>query len=745
MNRWHAAPEVLEAADRWKNRCLINDGSILSDNALWTAENFGYLDKYFLQQLDMGTGDFYQKLEKQLANAPAAAKQLAAEMLWLLFLFIASSGMAGETKRRAIKRVWEWSGEPLPASTDLDNVLDRGVGNPGTAYSAGRWREFAYLVEVMGAWKALAAEERIRLLGDAWTFAGWLDGLASTEGRQLRHILLYLTFPDSFERIATGRDKRAIVKHFLAEFGEDPKSVSYEDRVAVDKAVLRVRERLTAKTGSSVDFYKSDDAKGWRPTGDGGSTIVPLPDVLKKWMAATFGSARIWVVATGEGGRLWEEFRRDGEIAADFGLIGDLEEFRSREDVSSALSDQPQRTAEPMHDSLAAWQLAKEMSVGDFVVAKRGMSALLGYGIVTSDYLFDDSRSAYQHRRKVRWEKNGQWALPESRRVVAKTLTDFTKYADWLRWAWELMASAEKVTPNSSPEPMKFGLEDALQGLFMPGEEFQAILDALGRKKCVILEGPPGVGKTFMARRLAYALMGVEAPERVEMVQFHQSYSYEDFVQGWRPNERGGFVLRDGVFHRFCKRAAAQPDRSFVFIIDEINRGNLSKIFGELLMLIEGDKRGKKFEIQLTYAQSDHERFSVPENVYILGLMNTADRSLALVDYALRRRFSFARLTPAFGSAGFAEHLERAGADESLVQRIVTRMTALNDEIRSDTSALGAGFEIGHSYFVPPAVAEEIGEAWYRSVILSEIEPLLREYWSDQPKKVRSKVEALLA
>ncbi|MEQ9398180.1 MAG: AAA family ATPase [Longimicrobiales bacterium] len=245
-----------------------------------------------------------------------------------------------------------------------------------------------------------------------------------------------------------------------------------------------------------------------------------------------------------------------------------------------------------------------------------------------------------------------------------------------------------------------------------------------------------------MARRLAYALLGRRAPDRVEMVQFHQSYSYEDFVQGWRPNAGGGFVLRDGVFHAFCERARQEPGERFVFIIDEINRGNLSRIFGELMMLIEGDKRGDAHAIPLTY--SAEARFSVPDNVYVVGLMNTADRSLAMVDYALRRRFGFVGLGPAFDSDRFRSHLIEAGVAGDLVDHIRARMGEVNAAIREDRRNLGPGFEVGHSYFVPTGQEENLDESWYEGVIRAEVEPLLREYWFDQPGTAEEHVNRLL-
>jgi 5-methylcytosine-specific restriction protein B len=285
------------------------------------------------------------------------------------------------------------------------------------------------------------------------------------------------------------------------------------------------------------------------------------------------------------------------------------------------------------------------------------------------------------------------------------------------------------------PVPPPYTTTDALAGTFADPDEFRAMLAALARKKNLILQGPPGVGKTFLARRLAYARIGAADPERVAGVQFHQSYSYEDFVQGYRPGEHGGFVRRDGVFFEFCRRAADDPRRDYVFLIDEINRGNLSKVFGELFVLVEADKRGEDFAVPLTYARHAGETFFVPENLSLVGMMNTADRSLALVDYALRRRFAFADLRPAFDRPAFRDHLTAAGVGPAVTDAIVSRMGRLNGLIRAEAGSLGAGFEVGHSFFCPTGREESLGFDWYRAVVESEIAPLLREYWFDDPAR----------
>jgi 5-methylcytosine-specific restriction protein B len=247
-------------------------------------------------------------------------------------------------------------------------------------------------------------------------------------------------------------------------------------------------------------------------------------------------------------------------------------------------------------------------------------------------------------------------------------------------------------------------------------------------KMNLILQGPPGVGKTFCAKRLAYLALGLKDDSKIGYVQFHQNYSYEDFVQGYRPNG-SDFELKDGIFKNFCERAKIDRSSNYFFIIDEINRGNISKIFGELLMLIEKDKRGQ--QIQLSYSG---EPFSVPKNVYIIGTMNTADRGLALIDYALRRRFAFYDMKPGFETAGFQQK-----AIHKAQNNFFDALIKLNKTIANDPS-LGEGFCIGHSYFcgVQPDQSGDYKTA-LETIVNYEIAPLLREYWFDNLEKVNGK------
>ena len=275
--------------------------------------------------------------------------------------------------------------------------------------------------------------------------------------------------------------------------------------------------------------------------------------------------------------------------------------------------------------------------------------------------------------------------------------------------------------------------EDFLKDVFMTEKDYDFLCAKLENKKNVILQGAPGVGKTFSAKRLAYSIIGEKDDSKICFVQFHQSYSYEDFIEGYKPNQ-DGFELKRGVFFKFCEQARNNSNKPYFFIIDEINRGNLSKIFGELLMLIEKDYRGEK----MTLAYSGEE-FYVPDNLYIIGMMNTADRSLAMIDYALRRRFSFFDIKPGFNTDGFKS--KQRVLNNSKYANLISRIVELNNDISNDDS-LGIGFEIGHSYLCYKQI-QDVTDKWLYAVVNFDIIPLLDEYWFDNRTLVRNWSEKL--
>lgn len=305
--------------------------------------------------------------------------------------------------------------------------------------------------------------------------------------------------------------------------------------------------------------------------------------------------------------------------------------------------------------------------------------------------------------------------------LKSRDLSDVPLYAE---------PDGEAASQTSAKKPY----DDAqfLQDVFVSKSDLTAMKGLLERKKNLILQGAPGTGKTYAARRLAYAMMGEEDDSRIGFVQFHQSYTYEDFVIGYRPNGEGGFDIQPGIFADFCARAARDSERSYFFIIDEINRANISKVFGELLMLIEADHRGDSIELSI-----DRRRLTVPENLFIIGMMNTADRGLALIDYALRRRFAFFGMDPALDAPGFLAMVQDAGNEK--LGALVDAVREVNKEIEKDP-ALGQGFCIGHSYF---CVQNGVTDEDVHGIARFEIEPLIAEYWFDDQQKVRKLTDKL--
>lgn len=583
-------------------------------------------------------------------------------------------------------------------------------------------------------------------------------------------------------------------------------------------------------------------------------------------------SKTYWLYSPGEKASKWPLCTSEGLMCIGWDDLGNLANYSSRDEMQKAIKDSYSSEGSAKNDSLAVWQFAKEMKPGDIVFAKRGMSKIIGRGIVESDYMFNDNLPDFKHIRKVKWTNVGEWdAIGKN---AMKTLTNITPYTDyviklnklfdrndkveeplvvpspdvnywWLvgnpkiwslsnmkvgeeqeytlynengnpRRVFQYFLNAKKgdkvlgyeARPTQKivslleiskendgntigfkkidnlPEPISFstlketsGLEnmdymknqqgsffkltpqefniimnialgdkptepkeeiekyskaDFLNEVFVSDIEYEKLTNLILRKKNLILQGAPGVGKTFAAKRLAYAIMGEKDESRVMQVQFHQNYSYEDFVMGYKPNENGGFKLTEGKFYKFCKTAAENKDQKYFFIIDEINRGNLSKIFGELLMLIENDYRDKP--IELSYRD---EMFAVPSNVYIIGMMNTADRSLAMIDYALRRRFSFYEMKPGLDNPVFDKEIK--AKNDSHLDDLVKAIADLNKVIENDDS-LGSGFCIGHSYLCNLGTDYNL-----ESIVEYDIIPMLREYWFDNDNQFNQEAQKLRA
>jgi|GEM_PF-561386 len=873
---------ILETAQQWAARCLLNNQSVFTDDSLWTAEVLDEFRVCFVENYLDDKRTFIEKLKEQLSPGSPQLKKFASELLWALYLFPGGL-ISPEKKREQIVQIWEWSGETFPSNPLLPCALPNMIANPGTAFNTHRWREYGYLWRVSSEFKKLEHTEQTKLLSDAWRFSIWLDGIEDSPQRLMRPILAYLLFPDFIERSTSSAHKRLIRDTFAGRLemtGAPEAPPEFPPLTKLDWDLWHIRQALEAESPDKlVDFYVAPWSSQWQP-----AAAEPVPSARVSEPVPIEGTAKRWVVAPGSQGALWEECQDEGIIMIGWDEVGDLQEYGTREDIRDALVEQYGGDTSHKNDVLALWDFAKTIKVGDIVYAKQGLSKVLGWGVVVSDYAFDVSRDKFQHVRRVDWRSNREIELPAACRVPIKTLTNvdghprFIEFVEsfyerevlpdfepdpalrqhwWLNanpnvWdfkdigvgqtqtytaynaqgnkrqkfkhfeqvrpgdlvigylstpakqivavcevtkgmqekngqgfefkkledvarpiAWEnlkgipQLAECEPILNNQGSlfkltaeefeflqnlidehkidnAPPPYTREQALEDLFMSEADFDRMLALLRRKKNLVIQGPPGVGKTFVARRLAYVLMGTKDEFRAPVVQFHQSYSYEDFIQGYRPDGRGGFQLRSGTFHTLCRQAQRDPKRDYFLVIDEINRGNLSKIFGELMMLIEADKRGPSFAVQLTYSEGDNDTFHVPENLHLIGTMNTADRSLAMVDYALRRRFAFIDLRPEFGSLKFRLMLESRGCPSALIEKIIGRMNALNSTIREDIRNLGQGYCIGHSFF-SPALGVVPDEAWFREVVEYEIEPLLREYWMDAEEKALEEQSKLLA
>ena len=513
------------------------------------------------------------------------------------------------------------------------------------------------------------------------------------------------------------------------------------DRRVGAVSLQRVTENTSYNPAQLESLFRDRNSSG-APTASAGAQGVGDSKQAKKH------ELQHWLYTPGEGAARWEEFRTAGIMALNWDRVGDLASFPDKESLLDALythygdwGGRPRKAAD------SVWDYIHAMKPGDIVYVRRSFNEIVGRGVVRSDYRYDEDRSSFRAVRDVEWTHVGSWPLEQRiGRLMLQRLTENTKYTpDQLNALIGIEDSHsstsvdERRGNNDLDEADEhYTSADFLDEVFLRPEDVEQMLGLLRRKKNLILQGAPGTGKTFAAKRLAYALMGQTDDSRVEVVQFHQSTAYEDIVVGLRPTAEGGFAAAEGVFARFCRRAAADPGRDYVFIIDEINRANISKAFGELLMLIEAEHRGEALRLPVS-----GDLLSVPKRLHIIGMMNTADRGLALIDYALRRRFAFFEMRPALDHPGFLRHVEAVGS--SRLEALVDVVRRLNQRIAED-EALGPGFQIGHSYLCLPAAGPENPagtDADVTSVVRYELEPLVREYWFDNPVAMDESIHEL--
>lgn len=708
----HDSSNLLSAIDVWKAKCFVDDGSLLSGESIWTLDALEELRSGFVDNPDISDSSYYEKLQKQLQPLSARATALMAEIHWLLFAL--QSNIKPETKIAHVQRIWSWSGLEAPSSDiAFDKSTLGGIVNTGTAYNTLRWEEVADVIIVMREVKLLSHTERQELLEDPINFAEWLNTIPQKGIRMFRHVLRFYCFPDYFERTVVNNNKKKI----LNRIGNiDLKQLSNMSDLELDKSMYELRQRLEAESESGqIDFYVSPLVEQWKAMNEVNEVTKSASDYENDAK-----SIRYWWLNANP--KHWQ-----------------IEAHELNEEQSYT-------THNENGNKRRIFDYFQQVKPGDRVIGYESTPTkkVIAEFEITKSAFFDDEddkeKISFKIVRIIPPRDRPSWEELKANPKLSESEVLSNNQGSLFRLTKsEYEAVLATKTNDNLPS---YRMSDVLSEVFIAEDEVQDILDSFRAKKNIILQGPPGTGKTFFAKRLAYLLFGQKDNARVEMVQFHQSYSYEDFIQGFRPDGKG-FTLKNGVFYNFCMRAKHDPDADYVFIIDEINRGNLSKVFGELMMLIESDKRGPDWAINLTYGDELKDKFYVPENVHILGLMNTADRSLAMVDYALRRRFAFFNLSPGFQTDLFSEHLRANGANIELVQAIVGKMTYLNQQIADDVTNLGSGFCIGHSFFCnfPDKTAPDAH--WYHQIIKREIAPLLKEYWFDDLKKANSLIERL--
>ena len=740
---------VYAAAQKWVDCALKADDSLFTPgNPIWTRELLGELRECYLDKPDTSSRNFYVKLEDQLAGRSPEVYQLMGEVLYVHYLIIWREGMRSDTKENHSKQLFEWSGQQVKIPDDLVAGLTPGIARIGQAYSRLLTFMVGFLIELSDQWKEQEQDERQRLLDNPWAFKGFaaqleLRGDLFREGPNShvaqREALLHLLFPDTFEGIVSLDHKEKIAgANAFAQFVN-------EETPDVDRKLAQIRSGLGEELKRDFDFYD--------------------PDIFGRW-DSSFNP--------------WDDYVRRAKAVADSGNLDSGEvDFKveiskklgvAREAVLNGDDDWAERlkaglTGHPHHP--LPWQVADDFfknwvntSQNGVLQALRALwakdessvsdrihtfSGFLPHGVISRPGTFTTLISVllmglnvekYPPFRITAFQeayKRTGYARPESGTDEAALydhalgfLDRFIEEAaergvtlrhplDAQSAIWQIQMVSEQDDIEEVDRPPMLPLQALANDLYLPVDFLENIESLLDDKKQVIFQGPPGTGKTYVAQKLANHLAGSE--DRVTLVQFHPSYAYEDFVRGFRPalvNGQPGFELKDGPLLQAAERARKDEERNakHFLIIDEINRGNLAKVFGELYFLLEY----RDDAITLQYQQEDEEKFSLPSNLYIIGTMNTADRSIALVDLALRRRFYFVEFHPDDEPVKgvLRRWLEANHPDMGWVADVVERA---NELLKDDRHAA-----IGPSYLMKDDLDEDMVKRIWKHSVLPYIE-----------------------
>ncbi len=703
--RLNTAP-VYAAVRQWIDRCLRADDSLFSPGvAIWSLANATEL-----RQRGTITGDgFEDKLRDHLEGAPPEVSQLAAEMLYVHLVM--SNDMGEPTKRGLIERILQVGGSGVAIPSDLGDALGTGLANTGIAFKTFRKEQFRFLIDFTVAWKQADVEARERLLTDPWAFKNALETIDVPASQAQANALLHFVHPDTFEPIVSNDHKQAIAK----AFGD--RSDGADD---LDEALLSIRQSLAAEHGEPLDFYQEGIKPLWQPTRQSGS--------------GTAGQRRrrAWLVrgASVVGENLVPRWLDEGFCSVGWAQVGDIPTGAPRDDIvrltQEAFPDDSIGRVRSHAGNLH--RFLSQIEIGDLVVTVDGADVYLG--TVTSDARWVESeRLSERRQRDVEWlNADSPLQRHDLPGPAIDALNARPTVSDVTKTIYDFEAA---LTGTDAPAPegdernltLLAATTELARTLSLPRSNLQEWIDLLQQKRQVIFYGPPGTGKTYIARALARHL--TEGGGSWKLLQFHPSYAYEDFFEGFRPRQSAdestgiAFELVGGPLRQIAERAAEEPDVPHLLIIDEINRANLAKVFGELYFLLEYRDEA----VSLQY--SPESNFTLPDNLFLIGTMNTADRSIALVDAAMRRRFYVIEFSPVAAPVKgmLRAHLAASGRSTHLADVLDELNRRIDDK----------DFAVGPSYVMGDGVDEPGGlERVWRYAIL----PLLEEHFTGSGRDV---------
>ena len=740
---YDGAEKVYEAAALWVERALRTDDSLFTPGVpVWSSQWLGELHRRFLDRPDESGDSFLEKLERQLEGSPAEVYQLMGEALYWYFLIVYARNSANE--QRVINTVLGWSPTPVAISPDLVAGLTPGIANPGVAFHTYRPFQVGLIIEFTEQFKELESSERQNLLDDPWAFKNFLIAMRcrsrllvnnQNTPRVQRQALLHLVHPDTFEgTVSVDHKKRIVEAKAFSRFVT-------EQTADVDRKIMHIRRGLEAELGRDFDFYDPDTYRRWDSSQpslwdefvmqaqayvDTGKLEEEEID-YKLVIGRKFAKAREAALA---GRDNWADLLLERGFADNLIFSIQQAKFRdwldqSSEGVLNALKVLWAEDDIPVAERVRAFSAlfppsqisgtGTRLTVVSVLLMGLDVERYPPFQITTFSNAYDrtgydqpekgaDEAALYEHAlgfldRFI--EEASQRGLTLRHRLDAQSVV------------WAIVR--ERVGPPPPPPPPPHeGLEAFAKELFLPVEFIENIDTLLKDKKQVIFQGPPGTGKTYVAQKLAKHLAGWE--KRVTLVQFHPSYAYEDFVQGFRPalvgDGQAGFELRDGPLLRAAERARQEPNADHFLVIDEINRGNLAKVFGELYFLLE-------YRDEAMSLQYSDKPFSLPDNLYIIGTMNTADRSIALVDLALRRRFYFVEFHPDDEPVRSVLH-DWLTVKAPGMEWVADVVKNVNEKLKDDRHAA-----IGPSYFMKDGLDRAAVERVWKHGVLPYIEECL--------------------